>query len=284
MKAVIPAAGMGTRFLPMTKNSPKEMLPIIDKPAIQYVVEEAARSGIEDMVIVTGRGKEIIENHFDIAYELEHVLGSRNDREKLAEIRHIAEIADVFYVRQKIPLGLGHAIYMARKHVGDEPFAVLLGDDIIVSEEPCLKQLMRVHQRYGASVIAVQEVAREDVSKYGIVAFEEVDDHLFRIKDVVEKPEADEAPSRLAVMGRYIFSPEIFDCIARTKPGKNNEIQLADALNLLLEKEEVYGYAFTGTRYDLGDKFDWLRINIEMALQRDEFREKMRELLKKLQQ
>ncbi|HDN51451.1 MAG TPA: UTP--glucose-1-phosphate uridylyltransferase, partial [Thermoplasmatales archaeon] len=161
MKAVIPAAGMGTRFLPMTKNSPKEMLPIIDKPAIQYVVEEAARSGIEDMVIVTGRGKEIIENHFDIAYELEHVLGSRNDREKLAEIRHIAEIADIFYVRQKIPLGLGHAIYMARKHVGDEPFAVLLGDDIIVSEEPCVKQLMRVHQRYGASVIAVQEVARE---------------------------------------------------------------------------------------------------------------------------
>jgi UTP--glucose-1-phosphate uridylyltransferase len=279
MKAVIPAAGLGTRFLPMTKNSPKEMLPIIDKPAIQYVVEEAARSGIDDVLIITGRGKGAIENHFDIAYELEHVLAQRNDNDKLAQIRHITDIASIFYVRQKIPQGLGHAILQAKKHVGDEVFAVLLGDDIIVAEEPCLKQMMRVHARHDATTIAVQEVAREHVSKYGILAADEVEPGVYKIERVVEKPDVSAAPSRIAVMGRYILTPEIFNCLERTGPGKNNEIQLTDALNLLLETEDVYGYAFAGKRYDLGDKFDWLRINVELALADETFGEKLRTFL-----
>jgi len=282
MKAVIPAAGLGTRFLPMTKNSPKEMLPIIDKPAIQYVVEEAVNSGIDDIVIVTGRGKEVIENHFDIAYELEKILEERNDKEKLEEVRKISEIAEIFYVRQKMPLGLGHAIYVAKKHIDNETFAVLLGDDIIVAEEPCTKQIMKAYERYDASIIAVQEVDKKDVTKYGIIECEEVDDGVYRIKNLVEKPNIQEAPSNLAVMGRYILTPSIFGCIEKTKPGKNNEIQLTDALNLLLEKEDIYAYKFKGKRYDLGDKFDWLRINIEMALQREEFKQKLMELIRKI--
>jgi UTP--glucose-1-phosphate uridylyltransferase len=282
MKAVIPAAGLGTRFLPMTKNSPKEMLPIIDKPAIQYVVEEAVNSGIDDIVIVTGRGKEVIENHFDIAYELEKILEERNDKEKLEEVRKISEIAEIFYVRQKMPLGLGHAIYVAKKHIDNETFAVLLGDDIIVAEEPCTKQIMKAYERCNVSVIAVQEVERKDVTKYGIIECEEVDDGMYRIKNLIEKPSIQEAPSNLAVMGRYILTPSIFDCIEKTKPGKNNEIQLTDALNLLLEKEDIYAYKFKGKRYDLGDKFDWLRINIEMALQREEFKQKLMELIRKI--
>ncbi len=282
MKAVIPAAGLGTRFLPMTKNSPKEMLPIIDKPAIQYVVEEAVNSGIDDIVIVTGRGKEVIENHFDIAYELEKILEERNDKEKLEEVRKISEIAEIFYVRQKMPLGLGHAIYVAKKHIDNETFAVLLGDDIIVAEEPCTKQIMKAYERYDASIIAVQEVDKKDVTKYGIIECEEVDDGVYKIKNLVEKPNIQEAPSNLAVMGRYILTPSIFGCIEKTKPGKNNEIQLTDALNLLLEKEDIYAYKFKGKRYDLGDKFDWLRINIEMALQREEFKQKLMELIRKI--
>ncbi|RLF46109.1 MAG: UTP--glucose-1-phosphate uridylyltransferase [Thermoplasmata archaeon] len=282
MKAIIPAAGLGTRFLPMTKNSPKEMLPIIDKPAIQYVVEEAVNSGIDDIVIVTGRGKEVIENHFDIAYELEKILEERNDKEKLEEVRKISEIAEIFYVRQKMPLGLGHAIYVAKKHIDNETFAVLLGDDIIVAEEPCTKQIMKAYERYDASIIAVQEVDKKDVTKYGIIECEEVDDGVYKIKNLVEKPNIQEAPSNLAVMGRYILTPSIFGCIEKTKPGKNNEIQLTDALNLLLEKEDIYAYKFKGKRYDLGDKFDWLRINIEMALQREEFKQKLMELIRKI--
>jgi len=282
MKAVIPAAGLGTRFLPMTKNSPKEMLPIIDKPAIQYVVEEAVNSGIDDIVIVTGRGKEVIENHFDIAYELEKILEERNDKEKLEEVRKISEIAEIFYVRQKMPLGLGHAIYVAKKHIDNETFAVLLGDDIIVAEEPCTKQIMKAYERYDASIIAVQEVDKKDVTKYGIIECEEVDDGVYKIKNLVEKPNIQEAPSNLAVMGRYILTPSIFGCIEKTKLGKNNEIQLTDALNLLLEKEDIYAYKFKGKRYDLGDKFDWLRINIEMALQREEFKQKLMELIRKI--
>ncbi len=282
MKAVIPAAGLGTRFLPMTKNSPKEMLPIIDKPAIQYVVEEAVNSGINDIVIVTGRGKEVIENHFDIAYELEKILEERNDKEKLEEVRKISEIAEIFYVRQKMPLGLGHAIYVAKKHIDNETFAVLLGDDIIVAEEPCTKQIMKIYEKYNASIIAVQEVERKDVTKYGIIECEELDDGVYKIKNLVEKPSMHEAPSNLAVMGRYILTPSIFECIEKTKPGKNNEIQLTDALNLLLKKEDIYAYKFKGKRYDLGDKFDWLRINIELALQREEFKQKLMELIRKI--
>ena len=282
MKAVIPAAGLGTRFLPMTKNSPKEMLPVIDKPAIQYVVEEASQSGIHDVLIITGRGKSAIENHFDIAYELESILEERNEREKLDEIRHVSEIADIFYVRQKTPRGLGDAIYKAKKHVGEETFSVLLGDDIIVAKEPCLKQLMHVHKRYGSSVIAVQYVEDRDVNKYGMLEVEKLDENIFKIKHVVEKPHKKNAPSNLAVMGRYILSPSIFKAIEKTSVGKNNELQLADALNILLEEEDIFGYAFVGKRYDLGDKFDWLRINIELALQRDEFTEQLGSLIKNL--
>ncbi|MCD6448044.1 MAG: UTP--glucose-1-phosphate uridylyltransferase GalU [Thermoplasmata archaeon] len=282
MKAVIPAAGLGTRFLPLTKNSPKEMLPIIDKPAIQYVVEEAINSGIDDIVIITGRGKEVIENHFDVAYELEKILEERGEKEKLNEVRKISEMAEIFYIRQKMPLGLGHAIYMARKHIDDEFFAVLLGDDIIVANQPCTKQLIDVYEKYNASVIAIQEVEMEYVSKYGIVDAEEVENRVYKIKALVEKPAPREAPSNLAVMGRYILSPKIFGYIEKTKPGKKGEIQLTDALNMMLENEELYAYVFEGKRYDLGDKFDWLRINIEMALKREEFRERVLELLKKL--
>lgn len=282
MKAVIPAAGLGTRFLPLTKNSPKEMLPVIDKPAIQYVVEEAVGAGIKDIVIITGRGKEVIENHFDVAYELEKILEERGEDEKREEIRRISELAEIFYVRQKIPLGLGHAIYKAKNHVGNETFAVMLGDDIIVSEEPCIGQLMKIYERYNASIIAVQEVNREDVSKYGILDYEEINDSLFKIKRVVEKPGVELAPSNIAVMGRYILTPEIFECIEKTNPGKNNEIQLTDALNMLIEREDIYGYKFDGRRFDLGDKWDWLRINIEMAMEREEFADKMRELIKKM--
>ncbi len=279
MKAVIPAAGLGTRLLPMTKNSPKEMLPIVDKPAIQYVVEEAVNSGIDDIVIVTGRGKEVIENHFDVAYELEKILEERNEKEKLNEIRRISQLADIFYVRQRLPLGLGHAVYMARKHVGNEYFALMLGDDIILARKPCIKQLMEIHEKYGASVIAVQKVERKDVSKYGIVDYEEVEKGVYRIVDIVEKPSLEEAPSDMAVMGRYILHPSIFSFIEKTKPGKNNEIQLTDALKLMLKEHEIYAYEFEGKRFDVGGKLDWLKINIEIALKRKEF-EELRKFIK----
>ncbi len=279
MKAVIPAAGLGTRLLPMTKNSPKEMLPIVDKPAIQYVVEEAVNSGIDDIVIVTGRGKEVIENHFDVAYELEKILEERNEEEKLNEIRRISQLADIFYVRQRLPLGLGHAVYMARKHVGNEYFALLLGDDIILARKPCIKQLMEIHEKYGASIIAVQKVERKDVSKYGIVDYEEVEKGVYRIVDIVEKPSLEEAPSDMAVMGRYILHPSIFSFIEKTKPGKNNEIQLTDALKLMLKEHEIYAYEFEGKRFDVGGKLDWLKINIEIALKRKEF-EELRKFIK----
>ena len=279
MKALIPAAGLGTRFLPMTKNSPKEMLPIVDKPAIQYVVEEAVNSGIDDIVIVTGRGKEVIENHFDVAYELEKVLEERGEKEKLKEVKRISELAEIYYVRQKMPLGLGHAIYVARKHIGDEYFAVMLGDDIIISEEPCIKQLMRIHEKYDASVIAIQKVEKSRVSKYGIIEYEKIDDRVYKIKDIVEKPSIEEAPSNMAVMGRYILHPSIFSFIEKTKPGKNNEIQLTDALKAMLNEHEIYAYEFEGKRFDLGDKLDWLKINIEIALKRKEF-DQLRKFIK----
>ena len=279
MKAVIPAAGLGTRLLPMTKNSPKEMLPIVDKPAIQYVVEEAVNSGIDDIVIVTGRGKEVIENHFDVAYELEKVLEERNEIEKLNEIKRISQLADIFYVRQRLPLGLGHAVYVVRKHVGNEYFALMLGDDIILASKPCIKQLMEVHEKYEASVIAVQKVEGKDVSKYGIVDYEEVKKGVYRIVDIVEKPSRSEAPSNMAVMGRYILHPSIFSFIEKTKPGKNNEIQLTDALKLMLKEHEIYAYEFEGKRFDVGGKLDWLKINIEIALKRKEF-EELRKFIK----
>jgi len=273
MKAAIPAAGLGTRLLPMTKNSPKEMLPIVDKPAIQYVVEEAVNAGIDDILIVTGRGKEVIENHFDVAYELEKILEERKEFEKLGEIRRISQLADIYYVRQHLPLGLGHAVYMARKHIGNEYFALMLGDDIILANKPCIKQLMEVHEKYKSSVIGVQKVEREKVSKYGIIEYEKVEDGVYRIMDIIEKPSMEEAPSNMAVMGRYILHPSIFSFIEKTKPGKNNEIQLTDALKAMLKEHEIYAYEFEGKRFDVGGKLDWLKINIELALKRDEFSE-----------
>ncbi|KAA0008648.1 MAG: UTP--glucose-1-phosphate uridylyltransferase GalU [Thermoplasmata archaeon] len=273
MKAVIPAAGLGTRLLPMTKNSPKEMLPIVDKPAIQYVVEEAVNAGIDDILIVTGRGKEVIENHFDVAYELEKILEERKEFEKLEEIRRISQLADIYYVRQHLPLGLGHAVYMARKHIGNEYFALMLGDDIILANKPCIKQLMEVHEKYKSSVIGVQKVEKEKVSKYGIIEYEKVEDGVYRIMDIIEKPSMEEAPSNMAVMGRYILHPSIFSFIEKTKPGKNNEIQLTDALKAMLKEHEIYAYEFEGKRFDVGGKLDWLKINIELALKRDEFSE-----------
>ncbi|OYT61096.1 UTP--glucose-1-phosphate uridylyltransferase [Thermoplasmatales archaeon ex4484_30] len=275
MKAVIPAAGLGTRFLPATKNMPKEMLPIVDKPAIQYVIEEAVEAGIDDVLIITGRGKEAIENHFDVAYELEDVLEKRNDKEKLREIKKISEMVDIHYIRQKKPLGLGHAILRAKKHVDGENFAVMLGDDVIVSEIPCIGQLMNQFEEYGGAIIAVGEVPMEYVERYGIIEYKKINERIYEVINIVEKPSLGKAPSSLAVMGRYILPPEIFDCIEETKPGYGGEIQLTDALQILRKKKKIYAYLFEGKRFDLGNKFDWLKTNIEIALRREEFRDEL---------
>lgn len=287
MKCVIPAAGLGTRFLPATKNSPKEMLPLVDKPAIQYVVEEAVESGIDDIIIVTGRGKHAIEDHFDIAFELEHILKENDEKEKLEEIRKISELADIQYVRQKKPLGLGHAILCAKKHIGDEPFAVLLGDDIVFSKTPCTKQLMDKFKKYNSSIIAVERVPENRIQTYGIIKYgKPVEDNLYPILDLVEKPKKEKAPSNLGILGRYILTPEIFECIEKTEKGFGGEIQLTDALKLLKEKQSIYGYEFIGKRYDLGNKMDWLKTTFDVALMRDEFRDELsayiRERLKKI--
>jgi len=275
MKAVIPAAGLGTRFLPATKNMPKEMLPIVDKPAIQYVIEEAVEAGIDDVLIITGRGKEAIENHFDVAYELEDVLEKRNDKEKLREIKRISEMVDIHYIRQKKPLGLGHAILRAKKHVDGENFAVMLGDDVIVSRIPCIGQLMNQFEEYGGAIIAVGEVPMEYVERYGIIEYKKINERIYEVTSIVEKPSKEEAPSNLAVMGRYILPPEIFDCIRETKPGYGGEIQLTDALQILMKEQKIYAYRFEGKRFDLGNKFDWLKTNIEIALRREEFRNEL---------
>jgi len=276
MKCVIPAAGLGTRFLPATKNSPKEMLPLVDKPAIQYVVEEAVNSGIDDIIIVTGRGKHSIEDHFDIAFELEHILKDNNDIKKLEEIRKISELADIQYVRQKKALGLGHAILCAKKHVGDEPFAVLLGDDIIFSKIPCTKQLIDKFKKYNSSIIAVERVPENKIETYGIIEYgTPVENKLYPILDLVEKPKKEKAPSNLGILGRYILTPEIFDCIEKTKKGYGGEIQLTDSLRLLKEQQTIYGYEFIGKRYDLGNKMDWLKTTFDVALMRDEFRDEL---------
>lgn len=276
MKCVIPAAGLGTRFLPATKNSPKEMLPLVDKPAIQYVVEEAVESGIDDIIIVTGRGKHSIEDHFDIAFELEHILKANNEIEKLEEIRKISELADIQYVRQKKALGLGHAILCAKKHVGDEPFAVLLGDDIVFSKIPCTKQLIDKFKKYNSSIIAVERVPENKIETYGIIEYgTPVENKLYPILDLIEKPKKEKAPSNLGILGRYILTPEIFDCIEKTKKGYGGEIQLTDSLRLLKEQQTIYGYEFIGKRYDLGNKMDWLKTTFDVALMRDEFRDEL---------
>jgi UTP--glucose-1-phosphate uridylyltransferase len=286
-KAVFPAAGLGTRFLPATKAQPKEMLPLVDKPLIQYGVEEAIRSGVPNIIIVTGRGKTAIEDHFDVSFELEHLLESRGKRDLLAVVRGISEMINVAYVRQKEALGLGHAVLRARELVGAEPFAVVLSDDVIDAEVPCLRQLLDVQEFYGASVLALMEVPAADISAYGVVQAEPVphnghDDRLFRIRSLVEKPDAQDAPSNLAIIGRYVLMPEIFASIDAVEPGRGGEIQLTDALRHLLESRPIYGYRFEGRRYDAGDKLGFLKATVEFALRRPDLGEPFREYLRSL--
>ena len=269
-KVVIPAAGLGTRFLPAAKAQPKEMIPVIDKPAIQYVVEEAVQAGLTDVLVVTARGKRALEDHFDRSWELEHELEKDGKVELLEQVRAVAELAKVHYVRQGEAKGLGHAVSVAREHVGDEPFAVMLGDDVMVDDAHVLKEMLAVHERYGRSVIALKEVARDEISSYGCARLEEVEEGLVRVMEIVEKPEPDEAPSNLAVMGRYVFTPEMFDVLDRVPPGKGGEVQLTDAIGLLLEDQVVYGYTFEEGRYDIGSKLDYLRATVELALERDD--------------
>ena len=278
-KAIIPAAGLGVRFLPATKSQPKEMLPIVDKPTIQYIVEEAVASGIEDILIITGRNKRAIEDHFDKSLELEMNLFEKGKEDLLKLVKDIATMVDIHYVRQKEPLGLGHAIYCARKFIGEEPFAVLLGDDVVRSHKPCLEQMIDVYNEYRYSVVAVQEVPKEDTNKYGILNATALTENIYRVHDLVEKPKVEEAPSNLAVMGRYIISPRIFDFLEKTKPGAGGEIQLTDALKSLVAREAIYGLAFEGKRYDVGDKLGYLKATVEFALEREDLAEDFRRYL-----
>jgi UTP--glucose-1-phosphate uridylyltransferase len=281
-KAIIPAAGLGTRFLPATKAQPKEMLPIVDKPTIQFIVEEAVASGIEDIIIVTGRNKRAIEDHFDKSYELEEVLEKTNKEELLTLVRDISNLVNIHYIRQKEPKGLGHAIYCAKAFIGNEPFAVLLGDDIVKSDVPCLKQLIDIYDKYRTTVLGVQRVPQEDVSKYGIVAGRQVDDRVFKVTDMIEKPEIDEAPSNIAILGRYIISPSIFSYLENVSPGKNGEIQLTDALKDMMQHETMYAYDFIGRRYDVGNKMGFLQATVEFALDRDDLRDEFSSWLKQI--
>ena len=268
--AVIPAAGLGTRFLPATKAQPKEMLPVVDKPAIQLVVEEAVRAGIDDVLVVTGRGKHSLEDHFDRSHELEHLLERTGKHDLLEEMRVVGAGAHLHYVRQGEAKGLGHAVSMARWHVRDEPFAVMLPDDIMHERSPLLKDMLAAHQRHGHSVIALKQVAPSEISAYGSPDVVPVEDNLVRITAVVEKPTPELAPSNLAVMGRYVLTPEIFHALDRTQPGKGGELQLTDAIGLLLGEQHVYGYTFETGRYDIGNKLDYLRATVELALERDD--------------
>ena len=269
-KAVIPVAGLGTRFLPATKAIPKEMLPVVDKPAIQYVVEEAVQAGIRDILVITGRGKRSLEDHFDRSFELEHYLEVAGRQAELDAMREIADMADIHYLRQGDPKGLGHAVSVAREHVGDEPFAVMLGDDIMHESVSLLEQMIEVHARLGTSVVALQEFPLDQISNYGCARAEVVDDHLVRVLDLVEKPKPEEAPSNLGVVGRYVFTAAIFDALARVGPGKGGEIQLTDAMALLLHDQPLHGVVFETGRYDVGQKLDYLRATVELALERDD--------------
>jgi UTP--glucose-1-phosphate uridylyltransferase len=272
-KAIIPAAGLGTRFLPATKAQPKEMLPIVDKPTLQYIIEEAVESGIEEILIITGRNKKSIEDHFDKSIELELELETKGKYDLLAEVRRISDMVNIHYIRQKEPKGLGHAIYCAKSFIGDEPFAVLLGDDIVYADKPCLKQMIEAYDEYKTSVLGVQEVAKEDVCKYGIVDGEHIEGRVYRVKDLVEKPTVEDAPSNVAILGRYIINPAIFEILEHTKPGKGGEIQLTDALKELAQQEAMYAYSFEGRRYDVGDKQGFLEATVEFALRREDLRE-----------
>ncbi len=281
-KAIIPAAGLGTRFLPATKAQPKEMLPIVDKPTIQYIVEEAVASGIEDIIIVTGRTKKAIEDHFDKSVELEMELEKKQSKKLLEIARSVSQIANIYYIRQKEPKGLGHAVLTAKTFVGNEPFAVLLGDDVIDSEKPALKQMIEVYEKYNASVLGGQTVERKDVNKYGIVDGVQLDSRIYEVKNMVEKPPIDEAPTNVAVLGRYIITPRIFDYLEKQEIGAGGEIQLTDALNKLAKEEPMYAYDFIGHRYDVGNKMGFLQATVEFALKRPELNEEFKAYLKEI--
>jgi len=271
-KAIIPAAGLGTRFLPATKALPKEMLPIVDKPTMQYIIEEAVASGIEEILIITGRNKKSIEDHFDKSVELELELENKNKDELLEQVRDISNMVNIHFIRQKEPKGLGHAINCARAFVGNEPFAVMLGDDIVDAKVPCLKQLIDCFDEKQTSILGVQEVARENVDKYGIVDGVQISDRVYKVNNLVEKPQVGDAPSNVAILGRYIITPEIFDILDDTQPGKGGEIQLTDALKTLISQQAMYAYVFEGRRYDVGDKLGFLEATVEFALKREELK------------
>jgi UTP--glucose-1-phosphate uridylyltransferase len=280
-KAVIPAAGLGTRFLPATKAQPKEMLPIVDKPTLQYIVEEAIESGIEEILIIIGRNKSSIENHFDRSVELELELEKSGKFDLLEEVRRISDMANIHYVRQKEPKGLGHAIHCAKSFIGNEPFAVLLGDDIVYNGDmPCLKQLIKTYDKYKTTILGVQEVSDADVSKYGIVDGKMIEDNIYTVNDLVEKPSIEDAPSNVAILGRYVINPEIFDILEHVKPGKGGEIQLTDGLKELAKREAMCAYIFEGKRYDVGNKLGFLEATVEFALRRDDLKDDFAEYLK----
>ena len=285
-KAVFPAAGWGTRFLPATKAQPKEMLPLVDKPVIQYAVEEAVAAGIEQVIIVNSSQKRVIEDHFDLNYELEHLLEEKGEIEKLRQVRAISDLAQIAYVRQKEQLGLGHAVLMAKDLIGHEPFAVLLPDDVIISDRPCIGQLINAYHQHHGSVVAVAEVPHEETSRYGIIAGEPVDgpdgDRTYRVSQLVEKPEPEDAPSNLAVIGRYVLTPKIFEKLEQTQRGAGGEIQLTDAIQALMDEQSVFGYAFEGQRYDAGTTMGWLQASVELALARPDLGTEFREYLRTL--
>ena len=277
MKAVIPAAGLGTRFLPATKAQPKEMLPVYDKPTIQYVIEESVNSGVDDILIVTGKGKRSIEDHFDRSFELEHHLKTKGKEDFLKEISYISELADIHFIRQKKQKGLGDAIYCAKKHVGDDPFVVMLGDTITKDTVPCTKQLIDIYKKYGKSVIALEEVPDEKVERYGIIGGEEIEPNIYQIDKLVEKPPLRVAPSNLAIMGRYVLTPDIFDCIENVEPGYGGEIQLTDALSKL---DEIYGQVFKGQSFDIGNRIDWLKTSLKFALEDESAKDEILNFIK----
>ncbi|ARC84018.1 UTP-glucose-1-phosphate uridylyltransferase [Clostridium argentinense CDC 2741] len=279
-KAIIPAAGLGTRFLPATKAMPKEMLPIVDKPTIQYIIEEAVEAGIEEILIITGHNKKSIEDHFDRAIELELNLKNSGKEDLLKLVNDITNLVNIHYVRQKEPKGLGHAILCAKIFAKNEPFAVLLGDDVVDSRTPCLKQLIDEYEKYNCTILGVQQVDKKDTNKYGIVKGMKLSDRLYKVEDLIEKPKVEEAPSNVAILGRYIINPTIFEILENTKPGKGGEIQLTDALKTLISKEDMYAYIFEGRRYDVGDKLGFLQATVEYALKREDLRESFTDYLK----
>lgn len=279
-KAIIPAAGLGTRFLPATKAQPKEMLPIVDKPTLQYIIEEAIESGIEEILIVTGRSKKSIEDHFDRSIELELELEKKGKTDMLKMVQDISNMVNIHYIRQKEPKGLGHAIYCAKSFIGDEPFAVLLGDDIVDAKTPCLKQMIDCYNEYQTTILGVQEVPDSEVNKYGIINAKPIEENVYKIKDMIEKPNLNEAPSNIAILGRYILTPTIFKILETQQPGKGGEIQLTDALRTLVKSEALYAYIFEGKRYDVGDKLGFLEATVDYALKNPELKDKFIEIIK----